>query len=91
MAKDIDEIISRIRTLETELETEFARRRAGLRYGIERGRVLFEQEVARRHAELKTHLARYVFTARPLVVLTAPIIYSLIIPFAVLDFWVSLY
>lgn len=91
MAKDIDEIISRIRTLETELETEFARRRAGLRYGIERGRVLFEQEVARRHAELKTHLARYVFTARPLVVLTAPIIYSLIIPFAVLDLWVSLY
>jgi len=91
MAKDIDDIIARIRTLETELEAEFARRRAGLRYGIERGRVLFEQEVARRHAELRTHLARYVFTARPLVVLTAPIIYSLIIPFAVLDLWVSLY
>lgn len=86
-----DEIITRIRALETELEAEFARRRAGLRYGIERGRVLFEQEVARRHAELRTHLARYVLTARPLVVLTSPIIYSLIIPFAILDLWVSLY
>lgn len=91
MDTDIDDIIARIRSLETELEAEFARRRAGLRFGIERGRVLFEQEVARRHAELRTHLARYVFTARPLVVLTAPIIYSLIIPFAVLDLWVSLY
>ncbi|UPT64731.1 MAG: hypothetical protein M0D54_09645 [Hyphomonadaceae bacterium JAD_PAG50586_4] len=91
MEVSTDDIITRIRTLEAELEAEFARRRAGLRYGIERGRVLFEQEVARRHAELRTHLARYVFTARPLVVLTAPIIYSLIIPFAILDVWVSLY
>jgi hypothetical protein len=30
-------------------------------------------------------------TARPLVVITAPVIYSLIIPFVILDIWVSLY
>lgn len=91
MPTPVDRILSKIRELELELEAEFAKQRAGLRYGFERGRVLFEQEVARRHRELRRGLARYVFGARPLVVLTAPVIYSLILPFLVLDLWVSIY
>ncbi len=91
MAIEVDAIIEKIRALEHDLEAEFARQRAGLRFGLERGRVLFEREVVRRHQELRKGLARYVFTARPLVALTAPIIYSLIVPFALVDLWVSLY
>ena len=91
MTNAIDDIVVRIRALEHELEAEFARQRAGLRYGLERGRVLFEQEVVRRHRELRTGLARYVLTARPLVALTAPIIYSLIVPFALADLMVSIF
>lgn len=91
MTHAIDAIVGQIRALEHELEAEFARQRAGLRYGLERGRVLFEQEVVRRHRELRTGLARYVLTARPLVALTAPIIYALIIPVALLDLMASLF
>ena len=91
MTPPIDAILDQIRALEADLEAEFAKQRAGLRYGLERGKVLFEQEVVRRHRALRTHVARYLFSARPLVVLTAPIIYSLIIPFVVIDAWVSLY
>ncbi|MDX2277836.1 MAG: hypothetical protein NW206_20480 [Hyphomonadaceae bacterium] len=91
MTTPIETILRNIRDLELELEAELAKDRAKLRYGLERGRVLFEQEVIRRHHELRTNLARYVFTARPLVVITAPIIYSLIIPFAMADLWVSIY
>lgn len=91
MNADADAIVAQIRALEHQLEAEFARRRAGLRYGMERGRVAFEQEVLRRHGEMKRGLAGYVFGAPPLVVLTAPLIYSLIVPFAVLDLWVSIY
>ena len=91
MAIEIDAIIEKIRALEHDLEAEFARQRAGLRFGLERGRVLFEQEVVRRHLELRRGLTRYLLGARPLVALTAPIIYSLIVPFAVVDLWVSLY
>ncbi len=91
MTNAIDDIVVRIRALEHELESEFARQRAGLRYGLERGRVLFEREVVRRHRELRTGLARYVLTARPLVALTAPIIYSLIVPFALADLMVSIF
>ncbi|MFT5775837.1 hypothetical protein [Hyphomonas sp.] len=91
MNPSIETIQEKIRGLELELEAEFAKRRTGLRYGLERGRARFEEEVARRHRELRTHLARYVFTARPLVWLTAPVIYSRIVPFAVVDLWVSVY
>lgn len=91
MTHAIDVIVGQIRALEHELEAEFARQRAGLRYGLERGRVLFEEEVARRHRELRTGLARYVLTARPLVALTAPIIYALIAPVALLDLMASIF
>ncbi|MBL8537804.1 MAG: hypothetical protein JNM59_10420 [Hyphomonadaceae bacterium] len=91
MATPVDDILSRIHELELELEAEFAKQRAGLRFGFERGRVRFEQEVARRHRELRRGVARYILGANPLVVLTAPLIYSLIVPFAVMDLWVSIY
>lgn len=91
MTAGADTIIEKIRALENELEAEFAKQRAGLRFGLERGKVLFEQEVIRSHRALRKGLARYVFGARPLVVITAPVIYSLIIPFALADLWVSVY
>lgn len=91
MTTPVDTILRDIRRLEQELEAEFAKQRAGLRYGLERGKVLFEQEVLRRHRELRTNLARYLLKARPLVVITAPVIYSLIVPFALVDLWVSIY
>jgi hypothetical protein len=91
MANHIDNLIERIRSLEAELEAEFARHSAGLRYGLERGRIVFEEEVRRRHRELRTGLLRYIATARPLVVLVAPVIYSLIVPFVLLDLFVTLY
>lgn len=91
MRSQIDGLIAKIGELEAELEAEIARQRAGLRFGLERGRVVFEEEVRRRHQELKTALAKYVFSARPLVILTAPVIYSLIIPFVLLDLFVTVY
>jgi hypothetical protein len=80
-----------IRLLETELEAEIAERRAGLRFGLEQGRAQFEAEILRRHRELRTRLTTYVRQARPLVVLTAPFIYALIVPLVLLDLFVTVY
>jgi hypothetical protein len=91
MASNLDAIIARIRAAERELEQEFAMHRAKLGFGLERGRAVFEAEVIRRHKEMRKHIAKYIFNARPLVVITAPVIYSLIIPFLVIDVWVSAY
>ena len=84
-------LTERIRALEAELEAELAQRRAELRVGLEKGRAFFEEEVLRRHRELKTHLVRYVLSAHPLVLLTAPVVYALIVPLALLDLAVTIY
>ena len=91
MSNAVELIREKIKGLELELESELARQRVNFQFGLERGRVLFEQEVLRRHRELKTSLARYLMRTRPLVALTAPLIYSMIIPFALIDLWVSIY
>lgn len=91
MTNPADAIIGKIRALELELEAEFAKQRAGLKMGLEHGVAAFEEEVVRRQRELRKHIAPYLLKAPPLFILTAPVIYSLILPFAVVDLWVSIY
>jgi hypothetical protein len=91
MNEHIQQLMDKISVLEADLEAEIARNRAELRFGIEKGRILFEEEVLRRHRELKTSLTKYVLNAKPLIVLTAPVIYSLIFPLVLLDLCVSIY
>jgi hypothetical protein len=91
MNEQIIQIMDRIRELEAELDAELAKRRAELRFGLERGRAKFEEEILRRHRELRTNLRAYILNARPMIVLTAPVIYAMIVPLVLLDLSVSLY
>jgi hypothetical protein len=91
MSSTIGTLIGRIRELESQLEAELAARQADLKYRIERGRVIFEEDVLRRQRELKTKLLAYIAGARPLVLVTAPFIYALIVPLLLLDLAVSVY
>ena len=91
MTSQITALIDRIRSLEGELDAELAKRRAELRIGIGHGRIAFEEELLRRHRELRQKLAPYLFGANPLVMLVSPVIYSGIVPLMLLDLFVSLY
>jgi hypothetical protein len=91
MGTPIADLTDKIAALEAELEAELAKRRAELRVGLEKGRVVFEEELLRRHRELRTKLLPYILRAHPLIVLTAPVIYSLIFPFLLLDLSVTIY
>ncbi|HKJ82665.1 MAG TPA: hypothetical protein VJ961_01440 [Mariprofundaceae bacterium] len=91
MNGQIENLIERIRELEEDLEVELARRREELRFELVGRKVHFEQEVLEQHRALKTKLFRYIIEARPLVLLTAPFIYALIVPFLLLDLFITLY
>ena len=91
MNQRIAGLIEHIHALESELEVEFAKRRMELAFTVMGRVVQFEERVLRRHRELKMRLSRYILGARPLFLITAPVIYSLIIPFVLLDFFVSVY
>lgn len=91
MTTQLDLLMEKLREIQAEIEVELARRREELRFHLENRRIVFEKEVLRLHREIKVGLARYVREANPLVVLTAPVIYSMIVPIALLDISVMVY
>jgi hypothetical protein len=52
---------------------------------------VFPDNVKEAHRKTRTPLVRYVLSARPLAILTAPLIYLCLIAFLLLDLFVSLY
>lgn len=72
-----------IEKLEEEIKSEF--------YELRNGKIWFSEETKREHRRLKTSLVRYVLQSRILAILTAPFIYAVIIPFVLLDLFVSVY
>lgn len=91
MTHQIDELIRRIKELQEELEVEFRQKREEFQFVIEKKRIRFAEEVARQQRRLKTGLFRYLIEARPLNILTAPIIYAGFIPFMALDLFLFIY
>ena len=91
MDPKIENLLQRIRTLEDELEVQMALAHAELGMHIENGRIEFEEAVRRRHRAIKSSLLHYIVGARPLVLLTAPVIYLLIVPFVMLDLFTTIY
>jgi hypothetical protein len=91
MSKPDDTILQRIRELQEQLETEFEHRRAAFLYRLENGRVSFDAEVRRQHQAFKVRLSDFLREARPMVILTSPFIYALILPFVLLDIFVTIY
>lgn len=85
------DLLQRLRDLEDEIEEAVDERRAAFRYRVERRRVVFEDEMRRRHRAARIRLGAFLRRTRPMVVITAPVIYALIIPFALLDLFVTLY
>ena len=88
---EITALAGSIRALERQLELALAKRRVELNYKVQDGVVRFEHSVIAKHRLLKARLLRYFFGARPALILTAPVIYSLIIPLVLLDLFAALY
>jgi hypothetical protein len=89
--EEIAQLASSIRAMERQLEAALAKRRIELNYEMHGGEVRFEQVVIAKHRLLKARLLDYIFGARPLMILTAPAIYALIVPLLLLDLFVLLY
>jgi hypothetical protein len=82
---------ARLRATADEVTREVDEQQRRWRYQVHRGRVWFDDEVRRAHRRLKQSIPAYIRDGSIRSLLTAPVIYSLIIPLAVLDVWVSSY
>jgi hypothetical protein len=91
MTSHIDDLLARIGQLEHELEVELNEKRTEWRYRIEAGRVRFAREVRLVHKRLRQSIPRFLRESQVMNLVTAPVIYSMIVPIALLDGWISLY
>lgn len=91
MNPKVSEILQRIRELEAELEAELESRREALHVRFEHHKVRFEREIRLRHKRLKTGLLRYIAQAELRNIITAPVIYSMVVPLVILDICITLY
>ncbi len=91
MPRDINELLDQIHRLEDQLESTFEAARKQFHYSIEQGRVRFEEEIQRAHRRYREGLWSYLLHARPLSILSAPVIYGMILPLAILDASITLY
>ncbi len=87
----LDELLREIKDLEASIQEEMKRREAQLQYEIRRGKVVFEREIAELHKKLSGSVLRYIAGASLPTLLSAPVIYAMVLPALLLDAALWLY
>ena len=91
MTQRMKELADEIVRLQGELDREIEDRRKALGLKLKDRIGQFEQGLVAEHRRLRLSLGKYFGKTTLAVVLTAPVIYSLMIPLVILDGWVSAY
>ena len=87
----IQQILNQITALEDDLRTALNEQQTSIFFQIKGKRIEFEQSIKETHKRLKTNFFRWLVTYRPQNLITGPIIYSMIIPLLITDFFVTFY
>ena len=87
----IKQIIDQIKLLEDELSEELHQQEDHLLFQLKGKKVEFEQSIKQAHRKFKTNVWQWLFGLHPINLVTAPIIYSMIVPLVISDLFVSFY
>jgi hypothetical protein len=91
MNDKIRELLDQIAQLEAQLQTRLHEQESRILFHVKGRRIEFDKDIRAAHVKLKRNILRWLVTDRPLNVITAPIIYCMIIPMLLLDLTVTLY
>ncbi len=91
MSKPLDQLLEEIHELERSIAQKIQEKKQDLTYEISHGRAIFGEDVRRRHRALANRVWRTIRESSFLTIATAPVIYSLVLPIAMLDLFVSVY
>lgn len=87
----IRDLLTRISVLEDEVRVALEEQESSVLFQVKGKRVEFEQSIRAAHRKLKTGFFKWIVNNRPQNLITGPIIYSMIVPFVILDLFVSFY
>ena len=91
MSLNADQVIALLRQAELAWARDARQQRRRWHYRVHRGRVWFEGEMRESHKRLRQSVPAFLRHASLLNLLTTPLIYSLAVPFVVLDVWTTVY
>jgi hypothetical protein len=91
MDDNLTVILENIRKLEHQLMLELKRGEDKFLYKVQKNRVKFEKEVKEQHRQLIKRIRHYIKDAAFLNILTAPVIWSCLIPAVFMDLVFSFY
>ncbi len=91
MNEELDRLFAQIHALEDEIAGKLDNQRAQLNYRLAKGRAIFDAGVAQAQRRLRTSSLRYIISAPLLNILVAPVIYGMVVPFALLDLSLFIY
>ena len=91
MNDNLTTLLDKIKQLEKEMVTEVRKGQEKFGYEIEDRKVHFTAAVRKRHRQLKKSLFRYLKESNILSMITAPVIWSCVIPVAFLDVVAEIY
>ena len=87
----LKELLAQFEEVKCRLETEIENKREAFDYQFNKNKVVFEQALRSAHKKLKTGALSYLLGANPWFILSAPIIYAMIVPLLLLDLLAFLY
>ncbi|HDH34008.1 MAG TPA: hypothetical protein ENH45_06550 [Nitrospirae bacterium] len=91
MMERLQELIEKIKVLESELSIEIQKKQEEFFYNIKGRRVLFEEATRKYHKTLVTNVHTYLLNATVLNIVTAPIIWACLIPAVFMDLIITVY
>lgn len=87
----VQQLLNQITELEDELRNALNEQQSSIYFQIKGKRVEFEKSIKQAHRKLKKNFFHWLVTNRPQNLITGPIIYSMIIPLLITDFFVTFY
>lgn len=85
------DVLRHLRSARAAVLRDTRRQRATWRFRVNRGKVRFDSDMRRAHRRLRQGLVAFLRESSLVNTITAPLIYSLVVPLALTDAWISIY
>ena len=87
----LEMLLEKFREVERELTEEMGKKQEEFFYTIHKKKVRFKREIKLQHKKLMITALQYIRAARPMAILTMPVIWSCLIPAILMDVTVTIY
>ena len=86
----LEMLLEKFWTLERELAMELQKKQEEFFYQIHKKKVRFQREIRREHRHLMKAIRSYLGDARPLAIVTAPVMWSCLLPVLLMDLMITI-